>query len=92
MARYKRVERPGVESLEGDALRGFWQVRLRQVFKWILAHGEDAWVNPELRSLSNDLRKVSKPLNLSTSKVDVDEVNAVYDRALSLGFSSRTEI
>lgn len=91
MARYKREVPVIPEHLEGDALRGYWQVKLRAVKQWLLSHGDATWTNPELSDFSNELGRVARPLNSSTSNVDVDQLDAVYDRALTLGYSSRTE-
>lgn len=78
-------------AIDGDALRGYWQIKLRRVKLWIQELGDVAWTDPEFAAFSRELGRVAQPLNSSTSIVDVDLLNAVYDRALSLGFSSRTE-
>lgn len=89
MARWKREAPVQPELLEGMALRGHWQIQLRNVKRWLLGFGDAAWTDPVLSAFSRELGDVARPLTDSSIPVDVEKVTAVYDRALNLGFMPR---
>lgn len=77
-------------QVESDSLSG-WQVKLRRVHMWVLEHGDNAWQDAGLKSLSAELRANIRLLCSRNPNVTVEEIHAVYDRAISLGYPGPIE-